>query len=362
MATLTTLASRLRSEIGDLSKSFAENFTGDGVTSRFQLSDAPVNGATLVVKVAGIDVSDDVTIEETTGLLMFDTPPADNALVLVTGTTYKYFTDTEICYYINTAFVEHARTTTDSNGSLATMSTLPVIDEYPLILLASTMALYTLATDASFDIDIISPDGVNIPRSERFRQLSEVIQARKEQYRELSSLLNVGIHRMEVYTLRRISKLTNRYIPVYRPQEVDDGSLPQRVMLPLPTYGDTSPASPAVVKDLSIYAGDDFKELIKFSLDLAGYTPLAQIRLYPSIPGSRVGPVILATFTITKEASIVGGTLDRLRLTLPGSVTEDLPNVSYYDLQLTAPDQTVKTYLSGKVFTRAQVSAPLGPQ
>jgi hypothetical protein len=362
VATLTTLASRLRSEIGDLSKSFAENFTGDGVTSRFQLSDAPVNGATLLVKVAGVDVSDDVTIEENTGLLIFDTPPANNALVLVTGTTYKYFTDTEICYYINTAFTEHARTTTDSNGSLATMSTLPVVDEYPLVLLASTMALYTLATDSAFDIDIISPDGVSIPRSERFRQLNEIIQIRKEQYRELSTLLNVGMHRMEVYTLRRISRLTNRYVPVYRPQEVDDGSIPQRVILPLPAYGDMSPASPAVVKDLSIYAGDDFVEIVKFSMDLTNYTPLSQVRLYPSIPGSRVGPVIIATMVITKEPSIVGGIPDRLRLTLPGSVTADLPNISYYDLQLTAPDQTVKTYLSGKVFTRAQVSTPLGPQ
>jgi hypothetical protein len=360
VATLASLSSRLRSEIGDLSRSFAENFTGDGITSRFQLSEAPVNGPTLVVKVNGADASEAVTIEEATGLLIFDSAPANNAVVLVTGTTYKYFTDSEIEYYVNTAFREHARTTTDSNGTLVTLNTLPAVDEYPLILLASTMALYTLATDAAFDIDIISPDGVSIPRSERFRQLSEMIQSRKDQYKELSAVLGVGMYRTEVFTLRRISRMTNRYIPVYRPQEVDDGSLPQRVVLPMPNYGDTTPASPAVVKDLSLYAGDDFVEIVKFSMDLTNYDPLAQIRLYPSVRGSRVGPVILATFTITKESSVVGGIPDRLRLTLPGSVTADLPNVSYYDLQLTAPDDTVKTYLSGKVFTRAQVSTPSG--
>lgn len=361
MATLATLSARLRSEIGDLSKSFAENFTGDGFTSRFQLSEAPVNGPTVVVKVNGIDVSDNVTIEELTGLLIFDTAPADNAVVLVSGTTYKYFTDDEICYYLQTAFTEHARTTTDSNGTLVTLNTLPAVDEYPLILLASTMALYTLATDASFDIDIISPDGVSIPRSERFRQLSEIIQARKDQYKELCALLGVGLYKTEVYTLRRISRMTNRYVPVYRPQEIDDGSLPQRVILPMPNYGDVTPASTTIKKDFSVHAGDTFVEKVKFSMDLTGYTPLAQIRLYPSIPGSRVGPVIIAAFTITKEASISGGILDTLRLSLPATVTQDFPKVTYYDLQLTAPDGSVRTYLSGKVFTEADVSYPLGP-
>ena len=241
------------------------------------------------------------------------------------------------------------------------MSTLPVVEEYPLLILASTMALYTLATDSSFDIDIISPDGVSIPRSERFRQLSEIIQSRREQYRELCAMLNIGMYRTEVFTLRRISRTTNRYIPIYRPQEVDDGSLPQRVMLPLPNYGDITPPSTTIKKDLSVHAGDTLVEKVRFSMDLTGYTPLSQIRLYPSVPGSRVGPVILATFNITKEASTTGGILDTLRMTIPGTVTEDFPNVSYYDLQLTAPDGTVRTYMSGKVFTEADVSIPLGP-
>ena len=361
MATLTALSDRLRSELGDIGRSFSETFTGDGSTVRFQLTQNPIQGSTLVVKVNGTDVSSTTTVEEGVGVIILQTPPINTATIVVTGLAFRYFTDSDICYYINTAFTEHAHTTTDTNGSPASMSSLPALDEYPLVILASTMALYTLATDASFDIDIISPDGVNIPRSERYRQLSQIIEQRKEQYRELCKLLNVGMHRIEVFSLRRISKLTNRYVPIYRPQEVDDGSIPQRVMLPLPTYGDVKPNVPVLSKDLSIYAGDDFMEKLRFSMDLTNYTPISQIRLYPSVPGSAVGPVIIANFTIEKKQSTVGGIYDMLYLKLSSAQTKDLPNVAYYDLQMTASDGTQKTYIYGKVFTHAQVSEPQGP-
>jgi hypothetical protein len=361
VATLNALADRLRAELGDTGRSFVENFTGDGSTTRFQLTQSPINGSTAVIKVNGADVSSTTTVEEGVGILTLAVAPTNNAVIQVSGTAYRYFTDTEICYYVNTAFTEHAQRTTDSNGSLATLSTLPAIDEYPLVILATAMALYTLATDAAFDIDIISPDGVSIPRSERYRQLMEMVQAKKEQYKDLCSILGLGMYRIETFTLRRISRTTNNYVPIYRPKEVDDGSIPQRVWLSLPTYGDVTPKSPVTIRDISIYAGDDFMEKVKFGMDITTYTPLAQIRLYPDIPGSQVGPVILASFTFTKEASTNGGPVDILKLILPGSVTRDLPNVSYYDLQLTAPDGSTKTYLTGKVFAKPQVSIPLGP-
>ena len=361
MTTLSTLSSRLRAELGDIGKSFVETFTGDGVTTRFQLSQAPVLGASLVIKAGATDVSSTSTVEEGVGMVQLASAPATNVVITIIGTAYRYFTDSEITYYVNTAFAQHAQRTTDSNGSLATMSTLPVVDEYPLTILATSLALYTLATDSAFDIDIISPDGVNIPRSERYRQLMQMVEVKQAQYKELCSILGIGMYRIEVFTLRRISRMTNNYIPVYRPKEVDDGSIPQRVSLPMPTYGDTTPPSPVIIKDLSLYGGDDFAEPVRFGMDITNYTPLAQIRLYPDIPGSQVGPVILAAFTFTKYASVTGGIVDTIRLSLNGATTAGLPNVSYYDLQLTAPDGKVKTYLAGKVFTKAQVSIPLGP-
>lgn len=360
MATLTALSDRLRAEIGDISRSFIETFEADGLTKRFQLQYAPVKGSNLVVKVGNTNVSSSAVVEEVVGMVELPTPPLEGTIVTIAGTAYKYFTESEIQYYINTAFAEHARTTTDSNGALATLSTLPVIDEYPLVLLASTMALYTLATDAAFDIDIISPDGVSIPRSERFRQLSEIIQNRKEQYRELCNMLGIGMYKIEVFTLRRTSRRTNSYVPVYRPKEIDDRSMPQRVYLSMPTYGDITPPSVVATRDLSLYAGDDFELILKFNMDLTTYTPLSQVRLFPSYPANQVGPVIVATFDIEKFASVPGGIVDSLKLSLQDAVTASLPRTAYWDIQLTSSLGEVKTYLTGKVFTRPQVSKTNG--
>jgi len=356
VATLAALSERLRYEIGDISRSFVETFEGDGSTTRFQLTPAPVDGSSLVIKVDGVDISNYVSVEEQTAMVVLAVAPTSGQSVVINGTAYKYFTNAEINQYVETAFLQHAHSTTDSNGSRATILSLPGIDEYPLVLLASTMALYTLATDAAFDIDIISPDGVSIPRSERFRQLSEVINARKEQYRELCNLLGIGLHKIEVFNLRRISRLTNKLVPIYRPQEIDDASLPQRVRLSIPNYGDITPQSTALVKDLSMYAGDDFVIKLKFSMDLANYTPKAEIRLFHTGGFAQVGPVIVGTFTAIKLQSAGSGIYDTIQLSLPGSVTQLLPHTAYYDVQLTDNTGKVRTYISGKVFTEEQVT------
>jgi hypothetical protein len=357
VATLAALSGRLRSELGDMGRSFEETFVGDGATKRYQLTNAPVKGSSLVIKVGATNVSSTTSVEEHTGMLILAVAPTTGAIITVSGTMYKYFTDTEIETYVNTAFQEHARSTTDSNGSRATMLSLPAIDEYPLVLLASTMALYTLATDAAFDIDIISPDGVSIPRSERFRQLSEIVTARKEQYRELCNMLGLGMYKIEIFNLRRISRMTNKLVPMYRPQEIDDASLPQRVRLPISAYGDITPDGEVINKDLSMYSGDDFAIKLKFSLDLANYTPKSEIRLFNTGGRAQVGPVIVGTFVITKLQSVPGGTYDIVQLSLPGSVTADLPRTAYYDIQLTDnATGKVRTYMTGKVFTEKQVT------
>ena len=360
MATASQLCDRLRAEIGDIARSFVDTFTGDGITNRFQLSQAPVQGYTLTVKVNGTDVSANVIVEEGVGVITFapSVLPPNNAVITISGQAYRYFTDTEISYYINTAFIEHAAHSTDTAGSRITqIGLLPPIEEYPVVLLASTMALYTLANDASFDIDISSPDGVNIPRSERFRQVNEMVQVRKEQYKELCAMLNIGMYRIEVQTLRRISRLTNRYVPVYRPQEVDDGSIPQRVYLPMPDYGDNTPPTTALVRDISMYSGDDFLLDFQFSFDLTNYTPKGQVRIFTSGDYAQVGPLLLGEFTITKIYSTPTSALDTLQVTLPGSITADLPSTAYYDIQMTNnTDNTVRTYVTGKVFTRNQVT------
>lgn len=348
MATLSSLADRLRFEIGDTGKSFVHQALGDGTTNRFLIPYAPVDGASLLVYVNGANVSDAVTVEELTGYVTFDHSPAANAVVIFSGTYYRYFVDSEICQFIDTALGQHIANHADAYGRGYTLATLPGLEEYPVVIYASTLALYTLATDASFDIDITAPDGVVIPRTERYRQLMQMVQTRKDQYKEMCSLLGIGLYKIDVFTLRRTSKTTNRYVPVYLPQEVEDRSMPQRAILSMPSYGSAISPSDVPTYDLTMYQGDSFTVELDFPFDISGYNFSSQIRLQPG------DPTIVGTFTITP----VDGNNQKLTLSLTSDQTIIIPERTYWDIQATSDSDPTyqKTYMRGAVFNTREVT------
>jgi hypothetical protein len=280
MATTDAIVQRVRLELGDLGKSFVETIVADGTTNRFQLQYNPVTTVGMTIFVNGVDKSSnaDSSVEATTGVIVLTATPAAGHLVVVKGTHYRYFTDAEMATIVESAVGEHSAKRTDSLGRPITLASLPSVEEYPVTLYATTMALYTLATDASFDIDISAPDGVMIPRSERYRQLTEMAQMRHQQYREICSLLGIGLYAVEVLPLRRISKTTNRYVPIYKPQEVDDKSFPQRAELSTPTYGDANVPWITEVGPFTAYQDVAFSGTAPtFQGDYAGYTFVARL-------------------------------------------------------------------------------------
>ena len=351
MATIDSMANRLRYELGDIGRSFVYQFVADGTTNRFIVPYSPLDGIHLAINVEGEDVSAEVEVEEATGHIVFDTTPAAGDVVIVAGNYFKYFTESEICQYVNDAFEQHTTFHTDSYGRTMTIATLPTVEEYPVIIYASTLAMYTLATDASFDIDITAPDGVMIPRSERYRQLMQMIEVRKNQYKELCSQLSIGLYKIDVFSLRRISKTTNEYVPIYEPQEIDNKSYKTRVRLPIPTYGNVKPIPPTVVQDLNIYEGDAYEFSIRLAFEVNDLTPLAQIRM-------AVGAAVVITeFTVTKPDITEDGDNQRtLVLSLTGEQTRLLPGKSYYDVQLTDAENVTHTYVSGQIFLTPEVS------
>lgn len=352
MATLESLALRLRAEIADLGKSFVWQTVADGITNRYEIPHAPVDGATLIVQVDGTDIPDACAIEERTGILTFDEIPAAGAQIVVAGTVYRYFTTPEIESYISTAFIEHTASATLANGSRYTMATMPVVEEYPVIVLASTMALQTLATDASFDIDISAPDGVMIPRSQRYRQLMEMVEQRRAQYRDLCANLNIGLYRVETFVVRRVSNRTNRLSPLYIPQEIDDRSTPVRIRIPIPTYGATPLPSLVETLDLTMYRGDTFQLGLDFPFDLSGYNIDAQIR-----DAGPNGP-LLNSFTIDVP-DIANGVVT---ISLTGDETKVLPERSYWDIQLTKISTLENTtYFQGTIYCERDFTRPSDP-
>ena len=353
MASVESLRSRVRMELNDPPKSFVWGAEATG-TRRYEMPYSPVDGASLAVFVDGVNVSDDVEVEEHTGVLTFDSAPTAGDAISVSGTYYRYFTDNELSEFVDDAVRQHAHNRTDEFGRAITIANPPVIEGYPVSILATIQALYTLATDASFDIDISTPDGVGIPRSERYRQIMEMIQTRREQYNQLCQALNIGLNRIEVFTFRRISRLTNRYVPVYLPQEVDDRSKPTRAYLPLPTYG-TDPAPDSTGRyDIVLTQGDSYSAVLDFPFDVTTYTALAQIRLYPE------SAAYAAQFTVSVEDAGLG----KIRISLSPEQTKRLPLRAYWDIQLTSNsnDEDVKTYIAGTVFCKRQISREQSPE
>ena len=352
MAAIADITSRVRLELGDLPKQFALNYVGDGITTTYNLGIKPIDVYTFAIYVNGLPVANpaDFTIEVDQGVVHFIDAPANDATIYITGTVFRYFTDDDICLFVNTAVEQHTYNRTNGLGSQMTVALIPPVEEYPLAILATIEALWALATDASFDINIFAPDGVTVPRSERYNQLTNLIQQRWDQYKQLCSALNIGLWRIEMGTLRRISRTTNKLIPVYMPQEIDDARKPERVYIQNDLLGRNPMPSYVAVQDIIIYQGDSYSEEVDFPFDITGLVFNAQIRTYPNAPG------LYGTFVV--DVISVTETLSKIRLSLTKQQTAYLPVRAFWDLQATSDtDETYEsTYLRGQVFTTQQVS------
>ena len=370
MADINGLIGKVRLELGDLGKSFATQFVSDGTTGRFQLHYAPCDPESVVVFASGIDVSADSYVEASTGALVVElndvdyptlvdageTIPKSGVEFLVSGTYFRYFTNDELTTLVTDAAEQHGAHTVDPIGRKITINNLPTIEEYPVAVYATTLALYTLATDAAFDIDIQAPDGVTIPRAERYRQLMEMVQTRQQQYRELCVHLGVGLYKIDVFSLRRVSKTTNRYVPVYKPQEVDDRSFPQRARMSLPTYGDAPTTFPTENGELTAYQGRAYSTALTLtSKNYAGKSFVANIvlqrgslQIVQSI-GLSVSSS-LSNFTITDAVRIAASAT----ITLTTSVTHDL--TAGMSVVITDVDESVNgVYTIGSVTSNTLV-------
>lgn len=351
MATVSSLTDLVRSELGDTSKSFVMQFMADGTTNRFTLHYAPLDATDVFVSFDGVDVSNNCSVEEATGILVTDTVPLDGIEITVAGNYFRYFTTSEIERFVDAAFLQHSNNRVDSLGRIQTIDRLPANEVYPVALLATTLALYTLATDASFDINISAPDGVSIPRAERYRQLMDMLNARKEQYRELCTLMGIGLFGMEVFTLRRISKTTNHYVPLYRPQEVDDYSYPERIELPRPTYGDKPSEKPYDSVELTAYQDVAFTYSLPYIGDLTTKGVVANIRWKAGVLQSHM------PFTVTVQTSPTNNQSHTITLSLTHEQTKRLAQRMYWDVGFIYDGDThMETYKAGKLFTVREVT------
>ena len=107
--------------------------------------------------------------------------------------------------------------------------------DFPQILAtaAAVEALWAEYTHAARQIDVSSPE-VSIPVRQRVEQLGSLLQMKIEELRRMEAASNVGRYKIEMFTLRRISKTTGRYVPIFKGQEYDDWDFyPERILPPI---------------------------------------------------------------------------------------------------------------------------------
>ena len=337
--------------------------TGTGSSAATTITVSSITGIAAGMKVSGTGVATTATVTSVTGTntvnvsvantgavsgtISFSSIPALNSAIVISGTHYRYFTTSELTTFVNTAVTQHTDNRTDSYGSNVTIASIPPVEEYPVALLATIEALWALATDASFDINITAPDGVTIPRNQRFAQLSNIIQARREQYRELCAALNIGLWRIEMGVLRRVSRTTNKLVPVYMPQEIDDSTIPERVYIENNLKGRTPLPSNVGIYDIILTQGDVWSVPFDFPIDLTGYLVKAQARTYPG------SPIVAAEITCT----ITDVALGKVTLSLTHDQTLNLPLKCFWDLQIYKADESFnETYVRGLLFANRQVT------
>ena len=243
---LTDMISRVRLEIGDPYQPFKTSTLGDGMTSLYDLPKQNVDEGSFTITIAnGATITEladgtDFTINDDLGMVELTNPVPNGAVLIMQGNAWGMFTDEDLEIYINDSVNQHTynRSITErirtSQGFITyrkmpmTLMNLPAIEEPLVVMLSTINVLWTLANDASTDTDIQTAEGTNVNRIARYRQLMDHITELQERYERYCGQLNVGVFRWETLRIRRVSRTTNRLVPVFTDREYDEHTWPQR--------------------------------------------------------------------------------------------------------------------------------------
>lgn len=180
------------------------------------------------------------TLDTVNGVLQFNSAIPLNNTLIVNGTSWAMFTDSDLTDIIYDAVRQHCMGQTiqerfrDAQGFITyreqpkDIDNLPKMEETLVVTLADIDAMWILATDAATDVNVQTAEGTNIDRSARYNQLMTHIGALREKYEQYCGQLGVGLYRIETITMRRTSRTNNRLVPIFEPREYDDHRYPTR--------------------------------------------------------------------------------------------------------------------------------------
>lgn len=344
-ATVSDMASVARSMFRDFPTLFQERYTAPGGAHSYSLGVPAVRSSDFSVTVDNVAVNaDDYTLDSRSGVLVLDPPADEGADVVVSGYHHEWFSDEDLELYVELALDNYNQ----SEGS-AISRYLEMPAYANLIGIAGLVeGLWALVSETARDIDVLSPE-TNIPASQRYRNLYQLLQWWLSELRRREQALNVGMYKLEVFNLRRISYTTGRLVPVYTAQEFDDLSYAVRQYPPIdPGTQRTAEPEPSVFSQRK--RGDAWEVVLNFftpdeppvAIDMSGHTYLSQLR-------RKAGSPVIDTWEIDTTDAADG----IIRLSLDADATAKIqPGPMVWDLEQDG-DHTV---ISGTMEITADVT------
>jgi hypothetical protein len=264
MATYESIMEGARQQLRDFPKHFSAAASTGLIADTYRLPHNKVLGYEMRCRLTSPDLEDSVdgfyvlsgqevtdstflfNVDERNGLLKIEEYPTGTSAedyagwgMEVEGYFVSWVTDDELHYHAQTMVAQHAYHRSDF-----VLEAVSHNEERALILGTCVEACYALLSEFSRDIDVNTPEGISLPTTQRFRQVQQLLlgpDGLQEKYKHMALMLGIGLDRIEVGVLRRVSRTTNRLVPVYRPREWDDASRPARVFPPIDDIGPSTP-------------------------------------------------------------------------------------------------------------------------
>lgn len=227
MATVSDISTIARTYLRDFPRFFQVTFDVAGRT--YELGHTNIDVDSLwIATYTSVGVTTELSpvsysLDERNGILRLASLPASGSKILIEGYYYEWVTPTDLTFYTNRAIEKHIR---GLGIGIEEMSDVLI---NAIGIAAITECLWALMTEFSRDIDVITSESVHIPASQRFRMVQGLLAQWEAEYQRHATALNIGIDRIEVFSLRRVSRTTNRLIPLYKPKEFGDYSPMERL-------------------------------------------------------------------------------------------------------------------------------------
>lgn len=225
MATVDQVAAAARMRLRDFGHFFEAPYTG--VAPIIRLPHPYIDSKRFAVwKPDGSAVANtEYTLDARNGVMQLMTPANYPDGIGVAGYYYEWFLDEDLAFHASSAMIEILATEDLDDPEAMTGIVASVTSTYAVV-----KAWWSLLSELAMDIDVSTPEGMMIPASQRFRQVWEMANFWYGRYKEEAALAGVGLYAIEQFNLRRVSYLTNRLTPLFRPREVDNPTPPVRLL------------------------------------------------------------------------------------------------------------------------------------